>query len=563
MKYKILVIDDEEVICYLFEKILVNKGYKVFKAATYEEAFSELEKRSFDLVFTDIVLKDRTGLDVLRLINEKNINCPTVIVTGRPDIKNASEALRLGAFDYIIKPIENKTILNVTRLALKHKALVDEKEKYRRNIEAIFRNMNDGIITVDNNMVLQNINKAAMDICSLSPDDIGEKVDYSRNTCNAECLNALGKSMDLKTSIQVVRHNCSKEGRSNQTITLKASPLFDGKSNLSGGFVIIREETSLVKLEEDLGRRQHYHNIIGKSFVMQKVYKLIDKLSSVRTTVLIIGESGTGKELVAEALHYKGNRREFPLVKINCSALSENLLESELFGHVKGAFTGAEKDKIGRFETADRGTVFLDEIADISPRIQNRLLRVLQEKEFERVGDNKPIKVDIRIVAATNKDINEKVLLGEFRDDLFYRLKVVVINLPPLRERRDDIPLLLDHFIMKFNYDFDISVKSVSDDVLNLFMNHRWPGNIRQMEHVIEHAFIVCPGSVISIEDLPDDFKDSGAKLNKPVESRKDSDEAGKIIKALELSKWNKAKAARMLGINRTTLWRKMAKYNL
>jgi len=239
---------------------------------------------------------------------------------------------------------------------------------------------------------------------------------------------------------------------------------------------------------------------------MQKIFSLIEALASAQTTVLIEGESGTGKELAAEALHSGGERSGKPLVKLNCSALPESLLESELFGHVKGAFTGAVQDRIGRFQKAQGGTIFLDEVGDLSPRIQGQLLRVLQEREFERVGDSTPIQVDVRVIAATNKNLREKVRRGEFREDLYYRLKVVQIHMPPLREKREDIPLLVDHFRRKFNTVFHKGIEALSQDVMKAFLQYAWPGNVRELEHTMEHAFIHCQNTTITLDHLPPDL---------------------------------------------------------
>jgi transcriptional regulator with PAS, ATPase and Fis domain len=275
-----------------------------------------------------------------------------------------------------------------------------------------------------------------------------------------------------------------------------------------------------------------------------------------------VGESGTGKELVAEALHYNGNRSHKPFVKVNCSALSENLLESELFGHVKGAFTGAVQDRVGRFQKADGGTIFLDEIGDISPRTQLQLLRVLQEREFERVGDSTPIKVDVRVVAATNQNLKEKIRRGEFREDLYYRLKVVEISMPPLRERREDIPLLVEHFLEKFNKKLSRDIVSVSSDVQKIFMEYPWPGNIRELEHTMEHAFILCRQKTITVNHLPSVFKEFIGFKTFTLEDVK-VDEPHAIVQALNKTAWNKAGAARLLGISRRTIYRKMKEYKI
>jgi transcriptional regulator with PAS, ATPase and Fis domain len=260
-------------------------------------------------------------------------------------------------------------------------------------------------------------------------------------------------------------------------------------------------------------------------------------------------------------LHYKGSRSQKPLVKVNCSALTESLLESELFGHVKGSFTGAVKDRPGRFEKAHGGTIFLDEIGDISPKTQLQLLRVLQEKEIERVGSSVPIKVDVRVVAATNQNLPEKIKRGEFRQDLYYRLKVVEIHVPPLRKRRSDIPLLVNYFLNKFNRKFQREIVSVSSDVQDTFLKYSWPGNVRELEHTLEHAYILCHQSIITREHLPLTFNvpsDSNGFAVQDLEG-----EYEEILRALEHAGWSRAKAARLLGMSRSTLYRKIEEYRI
>jgi transcriptional regulator with PAS, ATPase and Fis domain len=282
----------------------------------------------------------------------------------------------------------------------------------------------------------------------------------------------------------------------------------------------------------------------------------------VQTTVLVTGESGTGKELVAEALHLSGDRSHKALVKVNCSALPESLLESELFGHVKGAFTGAIRDNIGRFHRADGGTIFFDEIGDISPKVQLKLLRVLEEREFERVGSSAPNKVDVRLIAATNRNLLEKVGNGELREDLYYRLKVIEIKLPPLRDRREDIPLLVEHFRNGFNAKFKKNIEGISADVLKAFLKCPWRGNVRELEHIMEHAFVLCNRNVITFDNLPSDFVTAPETVRHSALESVEADSQG-ILEALEKTAWNKAKAARLLGIDRVTLYRKIKRYNL
>lgn len=298
---------------------------------------------------------------------------------------------------------------------------------------------------------------------------------------------------------------------------------------------------------------------------MQDLYRLLEDLADLDTTVLITGESGTGKELVARALHYSGRRALKPFVTVNCSALTESLLESELFGHVKGAFTGAIRNKQGRFQVADGGTILLDEIGDISPLIQLKLLRVLQEKVIERVGETSPIKVDVRVIACTNKDLKEKVKKGEFRQDLYYRLKVVEISLPPLRERLEDLPLLTDHFLRMFNKKFNKNILGLDHAVLERFMHYPWPGNVRELEHVMEHAFVLCKRESIGLEHLPPEIKDYDRIHT--VTFGKGIGRGGvtpQILKEiLHKTDGNKAKAARMLGISRKTLYRLIERHSL
>ena len=559
---RILVIDDEEGIRFTFRKFLSDEGYTVATSESFEESLIKIKESDFDLIITDIVLEGKSGIDILRKVKERKLLSPVVLITGYPDIETATDALRAGAFDYILKPVRKQALLRVAKMALQYKAVVDEKEKYRLNLEVIFDSVRDAIITVNNELVVVEINKAAKSICGFSRSIIGKEFSSQQKNCSGRCLEAIRETTDKKKSAKRCRIECSNSKRPGQVVTISTSPLISRGGTFSGAVMVVKDETDLVSLERDLKKRRQFHGIIGKSEKMQKVYSLIEDLGDIETTVLVTGESGTGKELVAEALHYGGVRSNKPLVKVNCSALSENLLESELFGHVKGAFTGAVQDKIGRFQRADGGTIFLDEIGDISLSIQLRLLRVLSEKEFERVGDSTPARVNVRIVTATNQDLREKIRQGEFREDLYYRLRVVEIALPPLRERREDLPLLIGHFIEKFNQRFNRKISAVSADVMKLFVNYTWPGNVRELEHSLEHAFVLCRQSIIGIDDLPPEFKDiTETEVSFPIDEKKSDTQA--LLKALEKTGYNKAKAARLLGISRQTLYRKIRMYNL
>jgi DNA-binding NtrC family response regulator len=560
---KILIIDDEESIRFTFDSFLSDLGHDVSTARDYHEAMAKVTKEDFDLIFLDIILGGLTGVDLLiDLKKKRDLRCPVVMITGYPNVETASEAVRLGAFDYISKPVRQDTLLHTTNLALQHKALQDENEKYRSNLEAIFRSVKDAIITVDRDLVVLETNEAATKICGIGRDSIGKPFAKCKMNCNGKCLEILNKTVNSKEAIEVFHIECEHSKRCNQVVTITTSPLVIDNNSFARAVMVVRDETRLHNLERNLEQRQHFGNIIGQNAQMQKIYSLIEDLSDVQTTVLIEGESGTGKELVAEAIHYRGDRRYKPLVKVNCSALSDSLLESELFGHVKGAFTGADRDKIGRFQKADGGTIFLDEIGDISPRMQLRLLRVLQEKIFERVGDSTPVKVDVRVIAATNQDLKKKVQLGEFRKDLYYRLKVVEIILPPLRDRKDDIPLLVNHFINKLNKKLNKNIHAISEDVQEIFMDYNWLGNVRELEHTLEHAFIVCRQDTITVDNLPANFGELKEEKASAMEIEGENEELI-ILEALKKAGWNKSKAARILGVNVRTIYRKIEKYNI
>jgi PAS domain S-box-containing protein len=465
--------------------------------------------------------------------------------------------------DYIVKPVRHDTLLRSADMALRQKALLAAKESYRINLEAIFRSVKDAIITLDKKLNVLEVNDAAHKLCGIRREEaLGNLLEDSTLGCRRACLKALRKTIALGERVDIHHLECHAPHNAEQIVSIAATPLLKGKEGSSGVVMVVRDETRLVELERSLQQREEIDRIVGKSACIRDVLSMIESLADVQTSVLVTGESGTGKELVAEALHDEGNRNEKPLVKVNCSALSENLLESELFGHVRGAFTGAIKDKVGRFQRADGGTIFLDEIGEISPRMQLRFLRVLETMEFEKVGDSTPIRVDTRVVAATNRDLKEKVARGEFREDLYYRLKVVEIKMPTLKTRRDDIPLLVNHFLQKFNKKFGKSVHSVSDSVLDLFLHHHWPGNVRELENTLEHAFVLCRHSTITERELPSDFMKSTGREHH-LGPAGGSAESLAIEEALKRASFNKSKAARLLGMSRRTLYRKLEQNGL
>ena len=310
--------------------------------------------------------------------------------------------------------------------------------------------------------------------------------------------------------------------------------------------------------------------IVGNSPEMQKVYTLIDAAATSDATVLIQGESGTGKELVASAIHEASHREHAPMVTVNCAALPENLLESELFGHAKGAFTGAVSNRIGRFEAANGGTVFMDEVGELSPYIQIKLLRVLQERELNRVGENENRKIDIRVIAATHQNLYEAVKSGTFREDLYYRLKVFPIQLPALRQRKKDIPLLINHFLERQNRKTGKRLQGVATEAMRLMLDHAWPGNVRELENAIEHAFVLCPGDRIQRNDLPIEIRDPDYR-QWPLAThsldqgsrRRQKPTKEKLVELLQAMDWNKTAVARQFGLSRTSIWKYMKKYEI
>ncbi|MFP5222267.1 MAG: PAS domain S-box protein [Acidobacteriota bacterium] len=466
---------------------------------------------------------------------------------------------------------------DITERVLSERALkkvMDEKERLRLNMEAVFRSIPDAIIVVDTDMEVIQTNRALSELCCIGGETThGKHLHLVGGHCKRACFEVISTTLKTREPVQEYRVEC-KGNRPGQTVVINSSPLLDPENNFVGAVLVIRDITRLADLEKRLTDLHGHRGLIGKSKVMRSIYAVLDQLSEVESTVLVTGESGTGKELVAEALHYGGPRAKGPLIKVNCSALSESLLESELFGHVRGAFTGAIRDKVGRFEAAEGGTIFLDEIGDISPRIQLNLLRVLERKEYERVGDSKTRRANVRVIAATNADMQDKIRQGLFREDLYYRLKVMVIHLPPLRERTEDIPLLCEHFLGLFRASFGKHIAKVGEEVMRIFMTYRWPGNVRELRYALEHACILCPGGEIQTAHLPHELTRSPALSEVPEPSshrapapRGYVQQGGltreDLLDALERSANNRAKAARLLGVDRRTLYRNMEKHGV
>jgi two-component system response regulator PilR (NtrC family) len=448
MSKKVLVVDDEKIIRESLSYILKKEGYEVEEAENGKVAYNILRERSFDLVITDLEMPEMKGTELLEEIRKLNIQTSTVIITAYGSLETAISALRNGASDYILKPVEFDELL------------------------------------------------------------------------------------------------------------IKVKKLFDMKDLLIENKI----------LRKELQREFSVNNIVGNSTAIKQIFKMIEAVSDTDSTVLISGNSGTGKELVAKALHFNSKRSNKRFIAVNCGAISDNLIESELFGHKKGAFTGAIVDKEGFLKAAEGGTLFLDEISDLPLLLQVKLLRAIQEKEYTPVGTTVSLPVNIRFVASTNRDLQEQVNEGKFREDLFYRINVVDIHLPSLKERTEDIPLLADHFVDKYRKEMNKGIKGISNDAMRALMNHEWKGEIRELENVIERAVIFCNNHLISLLDLPPTFKSPGlpnlANSGSLEESVKRF-ERDIITRALESNDFNKDKCAEALQVGLSTLYRKMKELDI
>ena len=585
----ILVIDDEESLRNTFQFFLQNQGYSpVVTAASYEEALNEVAGRHFDLIISDIVLGGNTGIDFLKRVREIGLSCPVVMITGYPTVETAAEAVRLGAFDYIPKPVEKEALLKTARLALRQHQLEQgkqqaerERERYRTFLDTVFKSVTDGIVTVDMQLNIMNMNPAARLLFNeLQPGMTDHKTIVS--LCGQEDFLPLKKDLlsVLKNGNEISQHlfECRGAGRLKKVLSVSTAPLKDGAGGTDGAVMVLRDMS--LPEQSSPGKRQRFHHFLGGSDAMQATYTMIENVGRVDLAVLITGESGTGKELAAEALHQESHRKNRALVKVDCTAIPESLLESELFGHRKGSFTGADRDRMGRILQADGGTLFLDEIGDISTMMQLRLLRFLQESTFYPVGQDTPLRVDVRVITATNVNLKEKVRAGTFREDLYFRLRVIDVILPPLRERGDDILLLANHFIEKIAPKVGKAINGISDQAQQLLLGYSWPGNVRELEHVMERACVLCQGTTISTDQLPTEITDHlqcplpspaaiGAERSGSVSAPIAPDILGdhspveRVLHALRKTGGNKAKAARLLGIDRTTLYRKIRELHL
>jgi len=432
--------------------------------------------------------------------------------------------------------------------------------------EVILDSLGEGLFTVDKDFRINSLNRAAEKMFGIKKSEvIGDfcKNIFKSKRCFGECpiervLENGNTVFDLESEV------VSKSGR-RVPVKINANVLRDADEKPIGGVVSFRDMSHLEEIQHNLVMASNFHGVIGQHKSMFEIYDLIKEVADSNSSVMITGESGTGKEMIADAIQKISSRKDKPFVKINCSVFPPQLLASELFGHVKGAFTDAFKERIGRFETADKGTIFLDEVAEMPLQMQVQLLRVLQEGTFERIGESITRKVNVRVIAATNKDITDQLKEGKLREDLFYRLNVIPIHIPALRKRRTDIPHLVQHFIKKYSLISGKKIGEVDDEAMDYLVGYQWPGNVRELENAMEYAFARTKDNVIHASKLPLSVR-VGSRCNETLpqdDGLQQPDEYIMLRSLLQKHQWNRSRVANELGIGRTTLWRKLKAHGL
>jgi PAS domain S-box-containing protein len=434
-------------------------------------------------------------------------------------------------------------------------------------MDVILDSIADGVFTIDNDKNVTSFNKSAEKITGVSKEHaIGQKCFdvFQANICQNAC--ALEKTLKTGKEIIDLPINILNSQGKKIPVSISTAVLKDKKGRIIGGVETFRDLSAMEELKKEMFKRYTFEDIISKDHEIQKIFDVIPDIAESDSTVLLEGPSGSGKELFARAIHNLSHRRKGPYIAVNCGALPGTLLESELFGYVKGAFTDAKKDKPGRFALAEGGTLFLDEVAELSTALQVKLLRVLQQREYDPLGASRPRKANVRIISASNKDLLQLLARGTFREDLYYRLNVIKIELPSLSKRREDIPLLVDHFINQFNLKKNKKITGISNQVIRMLMQYEFPGNIRELENLIEHAFVLCHAPQIEVEHLPREFVERFKEEKRDVSESKDKLKVAEvqiIIDALKKHGGNRSNTAAELGIDKSTLWRKMKKFNI
>ena len=617
---KILLIDDEAGIRKLLSISLRSEGYDVITAKNGKRGIELFEQEAPSIVLTDIKMPGTDGIGVLKRIKEINPETEVIVITGDGDMKLAVKSLQLDASDFITKPISEEALSVALKRAEEKLKIKKRLKNYTYNLEKAVKEKTgeleksykemeslcditrrtsekkslgeafDFIIDQTKNilsfeeiapLILNKEKKGFVKVNGYKDLNVEDRealvsaIALMRHPMNIDELSAKGypwlKSFDGYESLSLVP--IIKEDEVVGVVILLASDhiVFSGK-DLRFFYLMLSQVAGIIRrialnnekmkeLENKVKMFSGYGGIVGKDHKMQQLYKLILDIAPTDATVLIQGESGSGKELVARAVHLHSYRKDNPFIVVNCSAYPQTLLESELFGHEKGAFTGATHRKLGRFELADKGTLFLDEIGEIPLMSQVKLLRFLQFQKFERSGGIETIEVDIRVIAATNKDLKKEVENGNFREDLYYRLNVIPINIPPLRVRRNDISLIVEHFLKRLNLRGNKKVKGISSEAMDTLMRYNWPGNVRELENIIEHAFILTKNEFINGQSLPLDIYSIVNKEQK-ISSFQDNEKKF-LARVLEEYKWNKLQVAKKLNISRSTLYAKLKKYNI
>jgi len=432
-----------------------------------------------------------------------------------------------------------------------------------RMYNAILESIDCGVFITDPGYRITTFNRAASKITGFSTEEAVGSFCYEifrTNICQKNC--ALKQTLSTGKRVEGLTLDIlSRDGRI-VPVVVSTNALLDPEGNIIGGIETFRDIRIIEELRREVRKSYQYEDIFSKNHRMLQIFDILPDIAESDANVLIQGPSGSGKEVFARAIHNTGRRKNGPFIAVNCGALPDTLLESELFGYKKGAFTDAVANKPGRFSLADGGTIFLDEISDTSPALQVKLLRVIQEKTFEPLGGVEPVHVDVRIIAATNRDLRTLVEKDRFREDLYYRLNVIKIDLPPLRERREDIPLLVQVFIDKFNSIMGKNIEGMTADALSILMGHDFPGNIRELENIIEHAFVMSKSRYIDVNSLPEELKRTASYPSSDMDGLRGVEKAA-IMNALRIFDGNRSKAAEFLKINRTTMWRKMKKFGL
>lgn len=430
----------------------------------------------------------------------------------------------------------------------------------------ILDSLSEGVITLDKELKISFVNLAAQRITGLDTNEISGKLCKTVFRCEF-CKTGCPICRMLETGNSIFNFDTKINTKENKEIEIKinATILKDENTKPVGAVISFKDLSNVKNLEKILNENSDFYGIIGKSEQMKEIYKLILEISDSDAPVLIQGETGTGKELVANAIKATSKRKRNPFLKINCAVFPQDLLASELFGHIKGAFTSAETNRVGRFELANTGTIFLDEISEMPIQMQAHLLRILQDGTFERIGDSKTRSTDVRIIAATNQNVEQAILDNKLREDLFFRINVVPITVPPLRKRKEDIPLLVNHFIRKFSISYNKSIIDIDKEALNLLINYDWPGNIRQLENAIEYAFVRSHSNLNICECSLPSYLRASIKCDNYEYSVKHRNyiSVGKLLKLLDDNGWNRSKVADILGVNRTTIWRKIKEFGL